>query len=742
VAEIEIPEELEELLEETSTFRRRMAVIVVLVTLFGVIIAYLHDVESNFEDNAAQEAARASVDGLGSQNAASNQTSLQLGHVIQQEAIDAARRAATSAELKQLPGSAAESQALGDAARYKAIQDALAKEQDKAGSLDEVNGLVAGQQQAAFKQQLVNTVRSQQSNDHGNKANAYVAVLAVVAVGLFLIGLSLTIEAKGRYYLAVPGVVVVVVCMLWSLTIAQRGALQVSSKAIDTAAAGEALIFQGKFQQAKDSLDQAIADSPNFADAYLARAEAETGLGNQTPELNIDAVVDPKLAKAAADDSEKAIALGKGSDVDTVTEASFTQFLVGNDKRSEELSRQLTTLSPTNPLGFLNLGVSLAAQGKAKQANAAYDSALNLIERIGQGDDVTARFILASARSDLETATAHKGADADLITAIKGRLTDKGFSLDPGTKSDAQVSGNPSIDGDVTVKANGALLSSTFQPKGMAAGDALTTVMYFRRAGAAGDEPFVALPFLDFNSTLTQGEIDNGFLLTSPSPTACLQPGTYRVEVYSGDKFLKDGSVDVAQGPFGDLKPQATDVSDTSVCRPDAWSTHSLNNTLAGGTDPVGQGVAYHDPNTGANLIVRLYRPFAQDAGLASNDLLDSIIDFAGTTDVNTTLTSGKLGNPAKGTPQLVTLTGDAGTSGAQVCLPSRTADGTAKLKDDGTAEKTRVIAVQGSDQVLRVVILAAPDQQTVDDMTDELVPRVDFTNTGTSDTNSVTCPG
>jgi hypothetical protein len=285
------------------------------------------------------------------------------------------------------------------------------------------------------------------------------------------------------------------------------------------------------------------------------------------------------------------------------------------------------------------------------------------------------------------------------------------------------------------VTANGDQLAATFKTKGMVVDDAVTSVVYFRRAGAPGDEPFTSLPFLSFNAKLTQDEIKNGFLFTS-TPTTCMQPGTYKVEVFAGDQFLKDGSVDVAEGSFGSLTAETTDLSDTGVCRPSAWSTHSLDNLDNGVTDPVGQGVAYHDTNTGGSLIVRLYRPFSSNAALSPPDLLDSINGFAAEDDINTTLTGGQLGDPSEADPVRVTL-----DDGTQECLPARTATGTAKSVDDGTGEKLEVFAIQGADKVLRVVMVAAPDQKTVDDMVAELVPRITFQRTGATDDGAVACP-
>jgi hypothetical protein len=57
--DVEAPEI--ELDDDAPIFRRRLALAVVLITLFGATIAYFHESNSNNEDNAAREAQIASI---------------------------------------------------------------------------------------------------------------------------------------------------------------------------------------------------------------------------------------------------------------------------------------------------------------------------------------------------------------------------------------------------------------------------------------------------------------------------------------------------------------------------------------------------------------------------------------------------------------------------------------------------------------------------------------------------------
>ncbi|MEY2462100.1 MAG: hypothetical protein QOH64_238, partial [Acidimicrobiaceae bacterium] len=67
------PPELDEIDADASSFKRRVALVVVLITLFASVVAYLHSKESNLEDNAAREAQISSITGFGQQVDASTQ---------------------------------------------------------------------------------------------------------------------------------------------------------------------------------------------------------------------------------------------------------------------------------------------------------------------------------------------------------------------------------------------------------------------------------------------------------------------------------------------------------------------------------------------------------------------------------------------------------------------------------------------------------------------------------------------
>jgi len=94
--------------EEHDGFRRLVAVLVVLITLFGAVIAYVQSVESNDEDIAARNAQRDAIRGLGAQVeasaglAADSRIGTSIDAVLQQQAL-AAERAVGVGHLRHRP---------------------------------------------------------------------------------------------------------------------------------------------------------------------------------------------------------------------------------------------------------------------------------------------------------------------------------------------------------------------------------------------------------------------------------------------------------------------------------------------------------------------------------------------------------------------------------------------------------------------------------------------------------------
>lgn len=543
---------LDDLDADSSRFRRLVAVCVVLITFFGAIVAYVQAVESNQEDVAAREAQRDAIRGLGDQVDASAEltTDLLIATAVdaqrQRQALNAARVQALSENEDDVHLAARE--------RFAAVAEALAVNTpiDAAdpGTFDTVRaGLFEGPDAARLRQ----GVQADLANDHGDKADAFIAVLTVLAVALFLLGLSLTVQGRSRYVLAGPGVVIAFACVAWVGLISRQGITRVSESAIQSAAEGQRFQDARDFEAAIDSYDSAIADSPDFAAAYARRAAARFLQGSpQRGQTVFTSITSDDALEDAIDDLERALDLGADADVNTVADAGFFTFLDRDFERSVALSEQALELNERIAPVWFNLGVAHVAQGNDDEAERAYRRGLRVLDDIP--DPGTRSAVLAGARTDLSILRELLDGDdlddvEDLIEATEVELAHAelesascaGEACPEGADADdAEV-------GESQFSRIGAFVLATVGVEGLEPGDAVASVWYFRTDDS--------LPFeqaaISFDAQLVA---DDGTVTTSTLPSfdpPCPVGGEYLVRFYAGETFVGEAAGTIDPSLFG-----------------------------------------------------------------------------------------------------------------------------------------------------------------------------------------------
>ena len=358
--ELEAPEI--DLDPETSTFRRRIALTVVLITLLGAIVGFLQQRSSNQEDNAARDAQIAAITGLGSQVQAS--TDFQSNYTIFVDSELLNRRFIESGNRQRtVPPGSVESDRFGlDAARWAAVRDAVAPltelsdDEYLSGNVTDPSLLQAELDVEPDEARLEQGVLADRADDFGGKADSYVAVLAVLAVALFLLGLSLTVTSRARYYLAGPGFVVAVMCIGWTALIMLRPTTEVSARAIRVTAEATRLANQGDFDGAIGRYTEAIDDSPDFAAAFARRSDANFAAGATQTSSGFISFVTDDARDASIADGERALELG-ARDVNLLANLGFTLFLDSQFDRAADLTTQAIESNDQLASVWFNLGV-------------------------------------------------------------------------------------------------------------------------------------------------------------------------------------------------------------------------------------------------------------------------------------------------------------------------------------------------------------------------------------------------
>lgn len=568
--------------ENEDTFRRVVAVAVALIAFFGVFVAALQAVESNDEEVAARDAQRFAVTSLGAEVDAQAQVLADFG--IAGDVLLLRQRQATAFGRIRRGGETGDlaHQALSD--RLEAAADAVQAQTD-VDLNDPASQSTATA--AAFDRpdldRLKQRVRADQANAHGGKADSYVAIITVLAVGLFLIGLSLTVQSRVRWVLAGPGLLIAIVCVGATGLVARRPVAVVTDTAAELAAEGQRAVSAGDFDTAIDLFDQAIEDSPEFFAPYARRANVviqqdaieSDQTGGFISFLSEDAL------DSALPDIERALALGGDQDLGIAVTGSFLAFHDADFARSAELARLAIGINGNAVLPRLNLAVALMGLGDSAQALDALQTAFAVVEQIP--DEGTVTQLVSALRTDLEVLRelADDGpADPDDVLALVEQV--EGLAAEFEQEAVCGEAGCTLADPDVEleldeVTRNGTFVEVTFDQDGAALGEQVGFSWFFRTAGdqafrQAGVGSMTMATLSDFGD----GEqfFTSGAALLDPF---CPVEAEYLVRAWVGDEPVGEFTFEVGPSPLGESFTTFEDpILGYSMCQADGFEDSPL----------------------------------------------------------------------------------------------------------------------------------------------------------------------
>ncbi|NWF65053.1 MAG: tetratricopeptide repeat protein [Chloroflexi bacterium] len=125
---------------------------------------------------------------------------------------------------------------------------------------------------------------SELGNFTDNTADALIVQITLLTVSLSLYGLSLALSGRVRWLFVIVGSGIVGFCMLWlSWSLIEIiGRPEVNSAAINAYAEGVGLSYQGRYENAIEKFNQAIAENKYYAKAYYERGLAYYSLNDYT----------------------------------------------------------------------------------------------------------------------------------------------------------------------------------------------------------------------------------------------------------------------------------------------------------------------------------------------------------------------------------------------------------------------------------------------------------------------------
>ena len=357
--------------DRDARYKRLIAVLIAVVTMLIALVGYLQSDAGARDDRANRDTKRYAMEALGRQVSGDARVNYDYNSAYQ-----------AYYELDLLAAAAANVGDQAAADRYLALRDEVLTLSPllAAPYFDPATGALDVSRYEAEVYLVEITALSERfsaasavKDAWDSKANTYILHLTLLAVSLFLFGLSTTVAgAATRLVFTSVGATIALVAAVWAgATYAQpvtdlrdcRAAA--GTPAIDAYASGVGLAYQEQHAPAIAAFDQALGCAPDYANAWVARAESRAALGDYA-----SAMGDYEAAQKAG--NKAAFVAG---------DLAWLYYLTGRFDDSIRMNRQALQASPDELWIQFDLGLSLLASGQADAAQAEYRRGMDLAAR-------------------------------------------------------------------------------------------------------------------------------------------------------------------------------------------------------------------------------------------------------------------------------------------------------------------------------------------------------------------------
>ncbi len=449
------------------------------------------------------------------------------------------------------------------------------------------------------------------ADDRGSQVAAYVAILAIFAVAVYLYGFSLSEHGTpNRPLLATAATALALFGLGWGIHTALQTPSRPDDRAAEAYAEGEVLAESGQWAAATKAYDRAIALRPDFGLAYkhraLARFFADSPQAHESMTGNLSS---PEAFEGMISDIERARDLGL-ADASVINNQGFAYLLLGIQHRDPdrirsgiELLRQADELNPNQvdlgpPIGYLVLGQpELAAAGFERSAHETVFGADGRPR-----DPAEVQSLLGGSLTDLEVVAASYPELADEVVAAKeqliGRVSEQTAAA---AADDTEAGAAPAVDSLEAFAWAGGVEASVdldqLQPDRHR-----TWVEWYRKdpdlgwfvmpaaSGSPANEadlpPATKNYVLRWQRSGSTWFADSDYL-RSGAQAVCLPPAQYKVELYVDGRLADTDTYDAS---LPALDPAQDQVIGSRICRPDSWqpSDEALPGLVNGFVDPTG----------------------------------------------------------------------------------------------------------------------------------------------------------
>lgn len=345
-------------------FERLAAILITLITVLAAIVGWLQTDASVRSAQANRNAQRYAIQAMGRKTSGLVQFNYEYNGLYR-----------AWSELDLLALSAGNSGDEAAARRYETVRDRLVRlspllqtpyfdaVEKTAPDLNGYEADIYWVEATALTERYTNAARL--GSAWSDKANTYVAQLTILAVVLFLYGLSTTISGRVRWLFVSAGTMLAGIVVLWLLVTAFWPISTLADEAIVAYAQGIGLAYRGKQAEAIAAFDQALNEAPHYADAFYERGNTH---------------FDGRDYEAAAADYEAAQATGR-DDAAVTGNLGWVYYLLGRFNQASEQSRQALKSDPTQIGVHFNLGLALLADGQPEAAQTEYANTMALVSQ-------------------------------------------------------------------------------------------------------------------------------------------------------------------------------------------------------------------------------------------------------------------------------------------------------------------------------------------------------------------------
>jgi len=606
---IEIPE-AEDLRRER--FARILAVLIVVATLGVASVEFLHSIAEKSADAASVEAQRLSIERQGAlvraEDAARAQVDIyayqqqeraQQANAFQEYLAPSVASGSTQAQLLQLEEKRWTTLAAltGDLTSIK-VGSASSPQNDAAFP----NQLLSQSGKDADRLFALEDAQNQQRGDWQGRAGFLSVILTMLAVAIYLFGLSLTLQARVRRWLVTLGVVLVAGGGVATVVLLFAAPAPVPESAADSYSEGVYALntFYTKpgdqgLREAYNDFSKAIQQRPRFAQAYLQRSQVQFLLGSPQRQAAVVSITSTAQLQAQGDDLQRAYDLGLRNKLLLNNLAANRLLLAVTQNQSGRYGEALTYLSaalaldPNDPLLYYNKGIALLAQGNTDTAAQAYRDAVahtvftDVAHKTARNDAAAEENYVSGALTPLDLLVKHRPELMAQVKAMKELIVNgvDRKQAPPGDAGSTKVSEVDVFPAELQWKAkivgvdpSSANISTQWyyqdpQKLGWSVIPSVSGIAVKATSGVTVNNAV----YQDVCSGCTSNDY---FLIDSTLKTAgqCLQPGQYKVEIYVNGHLGATGSSD---GKNPTLQAERTPDLGMDFCHPPNWSQDSTN---------------------------------------------------------------------------------------------------------------------------------------------------------------------